>query len=510
VTASARTPVIVGVGQSAERIDQPGYRGMSSVELAAAATGAALQDCGGHVGAVARSVDTVAGVRQFEISGPVPAPLGKSTNYPRSVARRVGAEPARAILEVVGGQGPQHLITELAGDIAAGRSDVALVFGSDAVSTQRHYAAAADKPDFSETVDGQLEDRGFGYDGIFSKYTISHGLVGAPVQYGLLENARRAAVGLSPREYRQRMGELFAPFTKVAAKNRFAASPVERTVSELTTVTDGNRMICDPYPRLLVARDQVNQGAAALLMSVEAARRLGVPSEKWVYLRGHADMVEQPLLERVVLGSGPASVMAVREALAVAGIGVDDVATFDLYSCFPIPVFNICDGLGLATDDPRGLTLTGGLPFFGGPGNNYSMHGIAETVVHLRDRPGAFGLVGANGGIMSKYSVGVYSTEPADWACDRSLSLQDEVARLPKAPVTVAADGSASIETYSVRYDWPVLTGVIVGRLGSDNSRFLTTSEDSDLVGLLTSGEPLGARIVVRCGEHGNRAVLAS
>jgi acetyl-CoA C-acetyltransferase len=234
VSASARTPVIVGVGQYAERIDDPGYRGMSSVELATVAAGAALDDCGGDVRAVARALDTVAGVRQFEISGPVPAPLGKSTNYPRSVARRVGAEPARAILEVVGGQGPQHLVTELARNIAAGRSDVAMVFGSDAVSTQRYYAEAADKPDFSETVAGQLEDRGFGYDGIFSKYTIGHGLVGAPAQYGLLENARRARLGLSPAEYRQRMGELFAPFTKIAAGNRFAASPVERTVDLYT------------------------------------------------------------------------------------------------------------------------------------------------------------------------------------------------------------------------------------------------------------------------------------
>jgi len=305
------------------------------------------------------------------------------------------------------------------------------------------------------------------------------------------------------------MGELFAPFTKVAAKNPFSSAPVERSVDELTTVTESNRMICDPYPRLLLARDQVNQGAAVLLMSVESARRLGVPEEKWVYLRGHADSVEQRMLDRVDLGISPASVMAVREALSVAGIGLDDVATFDLYSCFPIPVFNICDGLGLATDDPRGLTLTGGLPFFGGPGNNYSMHGIAQTVIEMRDRPGQFGLVGANGGIMSKYSVGVYSTEPGDLAADGSAALRDDVAQLPKAPVTIAADGPATIETYSVRYDWPVRTGIIVGRLESDNSRFLATSEDEGLVARLSDGEPLGPPILVRSTGHGNRASLA-
>ena len=167
------------------------------------------------------------------------------------------------------------------------------------------------------------------------------------MQYGLLENARRARLGLSVVDYRQRMGELFAPFTKVAAKNPFSSSPVERTVDELITVTESNRMICDPYPRLLLARDQVNQGAAVLMMSVEAARRLGVPEEKWVYLRGHADMVEQKLLDRVDVSASRASAMAVQEALSVAGIGLDDVATFDLYSCFPVPVFVICDGVGL-------------------------------------------------------------------------------------------------------------------------------------------------------------------
>ena len=142
------------------------------------------------------------------------------------------------------------------------------------------------------------------------------------------------------------MGELFAPFTAVAAKNPFAASPVERSAGELVTVTVGNRMIADPYPRLLVARDQVNQGAAALLMSVGAARRFGVPEQKWVYLRGHADLNEQGLLERIELGQAPSAPMAVREALAVAGVGLDDIATFDLYSCFPIAVFNVCDGVG--------------------------------------------------------------------------------------------------------------------------------------------------------------------
>ncbi|MGV1086878.1 MAG: acetyl-CoA acetyltransferase [Mycobacterium sp.] len=502
---SPRTPVIVGVGQFTERIDDTAYRGMSSVELATAAAVAALADTGADPAAVAGSVDTVVGIRQFEISGRGMVPLGCSSNYPRSVAQRIGASPVRAVLEPIGGQGPQHALTEFAASIAAGDADVVLVFGSENGSTLRSFAKSESKPDHSETVDGQLEDRGYGYDGLFNDYTVAHGLIGAPAQYGLLENARRGRVGLSVDGYRQAMAELFAPFTKVAAKNPYSSSPVERSVEEILTVDAANRMICDPYPRLLVARDQVNQGAAAVLMSTEAARRLGVPEDKWVYLRGHADLVDQPLLDRADLSYNSASILAVQEALRVAGKGIDEITTFDLYSCFPVPVFNFCDGMDLATDDPRGLTLTGGLPYFGGPGNSYSLHGIAETVNQMRSKPGAFGLVAANGGIMSKYSVGVYSAEAAQWSTDDGADLRASVADRPKVPVTVQADGEAVIETYTVRYDWPVRTGIIIGRL-KDDSRFLALTEDPGLVEMLTDGEPLGARIRVRAEEKVNRA----
>jgi acetyl-CoA C-acetyltransferase len=250
-------------------------------------------------------------------------------------------------------------------------------------------------------------------------------------------------------------------------------------------------------------------GAAAVLMSVEAARKLGVPESKWVYLRGHADMKEQKLLDRPDVGASPASVVAVREALRVAGIGIDDVSAFDLYSCFPFPVFNICDGVGLDADDPRGLTLTGGLPYFGGPGNNYSLHGIAEAVTRTRETPGEFALVGANGGIASKFSVGIYSTEPADWVADNSVELCAEVASWPTVAVTEHANGPATIETYTVRYDWTPNTGIIIGRLDADGSRFLATTTDAGLMALLCDGEPLGAKIVVTSTDEGNRAVLA-
>ncbi|GHE41671.1 acetyl-CoA acetyltransferase [Streptomyces capitiformicae] len=505
------TPVLIGVGQASERSQDPGYQGLSPVELAAAAAHEALVDTGADLSALAAAIGTVAGVRQFEISTPgAPAPLGRSDNYPRSVARRIGAEPARAILEVAGGQGPQHLVNELAAAIADGREEVALIFGSEAISTVQHLARAEDRPDFTETVGGQLEDRGYGLKGLITREQQLHGLTDAPSQYALFENARRARLGLSRQEYATAIGELFAPFTEVASGNPHASAPTVRSPEELTTPTEKNRPIADPYTRYVVARDKVNQGAAVLLASVAAARRLGVPQDRWIFLHGHADLRERDLMDRADLGRSPAATEAVRHALEIAGVSVQDLATLDLYSCFPAPVFNICDAFGIGADDPRGLTLTGGLPFFGGAGNNYSMHAIAETVHRLRATPGTYGLVGANGGSMSKYSVGVYSTAPAPWRPDDSAVLQADLDALPAPARATHADGWATVETWTVTYRRDgSRTGIVIGRL-DDGRRFLAQAVegDSDLLNLLATGDPGGTRVYARSFGFGNRVAL--
>src|SRR5690606_18969108 len=111
---------------------------------------------------------------------------------------------------------------------------------------------------------------------------------------------------------------------------------------------------------------------------------------------------------------------------------------FDLYSCFASAVQIGCAELGLSEDDPRGLTVTGGLPYFGGPGNNYVTHSISEMMRRLRANPGKFGMVTANGNYVTKHSFGIYSTEPVQgtWQRENPATLQAELDRQPKAPLT--------------------------------------------------------------------------
>ena len=93
----------------------------------------------------------------------MPAPLGSvRTTIRARWCSRIGGDPARVVLEPVGGQGPQKLVTEAGGTIVAGDVDVVMIIGSEPGSTARYFADRDHKPDFTEHVEGQLEDRGYG------------------------------------------------------------------------------------------------------------------------------------------------------------------------------------------------------------------------------------------------------------------------------------------------------------------------------------------------------------
>ena len=510
-------PILVGVAHASERLGEDAYEGLSPVDLAARAASLAIEDTGAETGILAL-LDLVACTRQFDESFPgMPAPLGRSDNFPRSVAHRLGVDPKRVIYEVSGGQSSQHLVTELCGELAAGRSRVALVAGSEAISTVLDLARREDKPDFTEQVAGQDGDRGAGLEGLTSRYQAGHGLIDAPTQYALFENARRSLLGLSRAELAAEMGALFAPFTEVAAAHPHAAVRQARSAEEIVAVTEANRLIVDPYPKAVISREKVNQAAGLVLTTERIAIELGIPREQWVYLRGHSDLHDRELMRRADLSVATPAVTAIGAALDLAGIGPADVASYDLYSCFPVAVSIVADGIGLAHDDPRGLTVTGGLPYFGGPGNSYSLHAIVETALRCRANPGAFGLVGANGGALSKYSVGVYSTMPGAWERGHDERLQAGLDAVPDHPVAHEADGWGRIETWTVQYAAGKPTRAIVVGLLDDGRRFLANDVEGDigergeggLFDLLLGENAHGARIFARSLPQGNRVTVS-
>lgn len=510
------TPLIVGAGQVGGARFAPA-RPLAPVEIAALAAERALADAAAGAGAAGgeclrrlrERIDTVAFVRLFSDSAPrLKSPFGGSAKPPLSVAARLQLAPARAIYSTVGGNVPQKLVNELGAAIARGESRAALIVGAEALRTTADALRTGLTLDWNEEPAGTMEDRGCG-EPLASRHELAHG-IGIPVQtYPLFEHAIRGRRGASVAQHLAAMGRLMAPFTRVAAANPCAALPIERSAAELTRIGPENRWIGHPYPKRLNAYDKVDQGAAVLMLSSALAAELGIDRVRGVHLHGYADVNEKlRVLERADYASAPAVRAGALAALEMAGASLDAVELIDLYSCFPAAVEVGSEALGLAEDDPRGLTLTGGLPFFGGPGNNYSLHAICEAVTRLRVRPHALAMVWANGGYLSKHAFGIYGVRPParPWR-DPPHDLQARIDALASPAVVESPAGCARIETYTVMHERgaPALA-IVVGRLHESGTRFVANAPPGrpDVLAWLVANDALGApgRVTSREGRN--------
>ena len=153
-------------------------------------------------------------------------------------------------------------------------------------------------------------------------------------------------------------------FTRVAAQNPHAWFPTERSAEEIAEPGPRNRMVAFPYPKYMNSVIETDQAAAVWITSAAVARRMGVPPSRWVYYWGGANAAERAWFpsERPDFAECPALAAAAQGALARAGVTLDAVDWVDFYSCFPVAVEMACEMLGVDEADPRGLTVTGGLP----------------------------------------------------------------------------------------------------------------------------------------------------
>jgi acetyl-CoA C-acetyltransferase len=205
-------------------------------------------------------------------------------------------------------------------------------------------------------------------------------------------------------------------------------------------------MVGYPYTKYVVSIMDVDMAAALILATHERADALGVPQEQRVYLRSRAYATDQTYVaEHPDMTRSPAMKVASTTALQQAGVTVDDVAYLDLYSCFASSLHFAQDALGITDDDTRGLTVTGGLPYHGGPGSGYLTHSIATMVDALRADPGSYGMVSGVGMHMTKHVFGVYSATPGALVNEAHLRKPDtEIA------ITPTYEGRATVCAYSV------------------------------------------------------------
>lgn len=434
-----RVPVIVAGGQCLERTGV-----VDALDMAERAASDALD----AVPALRRAVGRVSVVNMLS-----PAPAGVAS----ALAARVGCHPSSAEVSTIGGNSPQWLVNRAAAAIAAGELEAVLVAGGEAQRSMRQRVtsgtpSAGDAGDPRQKREAALEpDPVVGDDrsGV-GPAELGAGMI-APVHvYAMFESVLAARAGRDFAEQRKALGELMAPFTDVAAGHPTAWFPQARRPEELAQVSADNRLVAEPYPKRMCAVMGVDQGAAVVVTSLAAARRAGVADRAVFCLAGATATDVWFPTARPDPGSSPAIAAAGSAALSAAGLGIDDIDAFDLYSCFPCAVAMGADALGIEPDDRRGLTVTGGLPYFGGPGNNYTLHAIATMAERVRAGEGT-GLVTGLGWYATKHSIGLYgAARPArGWGAGDTGAAQ---AAIDASAMSVAdeADGPATVVAATV------------------------------------------------------------
>ncbi len=503
-----RTPILVGCGQLVQK-EKDVERAKSPMHLMADAARLAAADAGLGDG-LWRAVDNITVVR-FITDSPDSGRLtfGRYPNPPKTLGNMLGADASKTCYGPTGGNTPQLLVNHTAESIAEGETDVALVAGAECFATlMRALTRGQTLPWHDNEPGGTRIDIGHERPGV-SEVERRHKLQYPVNIYPMFENAIRGEKRRTVREHQLAIGRLMAPFSEIAAKHPQAWFPVARTAEEIATPSDDNRYVGFPYTKYMNAIMQVDQAAAVVMMSVGKARELGVPESKWVYLHGCGDANDiWHVSERVDLHSSPAIRLIGRKALDMAGWKISDIDYFDLYSCFPSAVEIGRDALGIAEDDPRPLTVTGGLPYFGGAGNNYVMHSIATMMLKLRAKPGSKGLCTSNGWYVTKHGLGLYSTAPVrgPWKREKPASYQAEIDNAPHPAVDETPNGKARIETYTVvnGRDGPDFS-IVFGRLDETGARFVAhTPNDPATLNDMMTREQLGRPGTVKSAADGS------
>lgn len=482
-----RKVVVAGWGQITQpkKLDKPPRGPMGLMALAARR---AEQGMAG--GKILANLDGIMVVRT--LSRHYTAPAGQ-------LAGKIGAAPRFTHVSGIGGNSPQTLVNLAAGMIARDELDSVLIAGAEAYVQRGKDPKKIESALFRGIPADYPGDDLIGTTPLENAHGIAHPMQGFP----LFETALWAASGLDLNAHLLQIGRMWSSFSRTAATHPNAWSRTPRTPEEIITPTPSNRPVAFPYTKYMNSFVTVDQGAAVILMSEELAKKQVQKQRQTVYFLGggYAEDQQRFMVEKSDFTSSPPLKAAVEKALDRSGMPLEDIDCFDLYSCFPSAVSIAKKMIGITEEDPRPLTLTGGLGFFGGPGNNYSLHSIATLAEKISLGEKSNGLVTALGWFMHKHAAGVYGATPAGGEF-KNHDLADQKDRLAgETPVRIKdqVSGRGIIETYTIIYamDQTPAYAVLYGKT-RDNFRFIArTRNHGDVFRHLTKENRVGQHVTL-------------
>lgn len=469
------TPVIAAIGEYTDRPADPS-QALEPAASMARALEAANTDGGGQLLDRIDTIDLIA-----LISWPYENPVGR-------VCEMLGINPPQQRNTSYGGETPLRLVHDAALAISRGEISVAAVIGGESMNAVGKAMKAKTPLDWTPPASKDSAYR-FANDRIdLSPAVRAMGVRDPSHLYPLYETALQGRRAQSPAQASRESAELWAEFADVAADNPYAWLRHRPSADDIGTVTESNRIISWPYPKLMVANPSVNQSATIIVTSLAAARAAGVPEDQLIYLHGGAAAAEADnFLYRDRYDRSNAQTAVLNKAVEIAGGDAKAFRHIELYSCFPVVPKMAQEVLGNPAVKP---TVAGGLTFFGGPLNNYMSHAACAMVRKLRDEPGALGLLYGQGGFVTKHHTLVLSSTPGAAALREDYSVQGEAdaAAAPLPEVNSNYTGPATIEAYTIQFgrDGQPSQGIVVLRSPDNQQRTVARVDPSDTASLNT------------------------
>ena len=386
----------------------------------------------------------------------------------------------------------QNLINEACLKIENGEINASIILGGEA--RYKQLRSVIEKKEYFET---KLDENPDFYikakEDLYGDEELEELGAMAVGYYATMETALRKNDNENIEEHQNNIASMYEEFSKVASNNEDAWLDHPYSKKEILETSKKNKMLAYPYNKLHCTSWNVNQSAALIICSEELANNLEIDNKKRVYPissseNNHMIAIQQrpKLYESLGMIYAAKSINRMMEQLDIR------LDAYDLYSCFPAAVKMFSKSLELGSELPK--TITGSMPYAGGPLNSFVIHSTVKMIQKIRALEARHGLVTGVSGMMTKQSFCVWGKEYQEQFIFDDVT---ERAKLDEIPVELSniTEGEGEIIGYTIIEGSEHASKAVLYLDDEKKHRKVVSSFDKNFINLLMEEEWVGKKV---------------
>ncbi len=392
----------------------------------------------------------------------------------------------------------QNLINEACQKIETGEINASIILGGEARFKQ--LRAVIEKKEYFET---KLDENPDFYikakEDLYGDEELAELGAMAVGYYATMETAIRKNDGEGIEEHQNNIASMYEEFSKIASENKDGWLNHPYAKEDILETSKKNKMLAYPYNKLHCTSWNVNQSAAIIICSEELANELEIDNKKRVYPissseNNHMIAIQQrpKLYESLGMTYAANSINKMIERLDIK------LDAYDLYSCFPAAIKMFTKSIGLDSEIPK--TVTGSMPYAGGPLNSFVIHSTVKMIQKIRALEVKYGLITGVSGMMTKQSFCIWGKEYKEHFVFDDVT---ERAKLDEIPIELSniSEGKGEIIGYTIIEGSENVAKAVLYLDDEKKHRKVVSSMDKNFINLLTEEEWVGKILRFKDGQ---------